>query len=89
MTKSADPDQLASSSRSRSAGSLRSQLIWIYTVCKSRAHQVLARTGLIDKWILRDQNYNIVKKSLLVKKKDSSPKTWFYGEIRKIRKLFT
>ena len=33
--------------RSRSVGFFRSQLIWIYTVCKGRAHQGSAGLGLI------------------------------------------
>ena len=36
MTNSADPDQLA----------LRSQLIWIYTVCKGRVYPGSAGQGL-------------------------------------------
>ena len=38
MTNSANPDQLASE---------RSQLIWIYTVCKDRANPGSAGPGLI------------------------------------------
>ena len=40
MANSADPDQLASSARSRS------QLIWIYTVCKGREYPGSAGQGL-------------------------------------------
>ena len=41
MTNSADPDQL-------SVGFFRSQLIWIYTVCKGRVHLGSAGQGLIN-----------------------------------------
>ena len=34
--------------RSRSVGFVRSQLIWIYTVCKGRAYPGSAGQGLID-----------------------------------------
>ena len=41
MANSADPDQLASSD-----GFFRSQLIWIYTVCKDRTYPGSAGQGL-------------------------------------------
>ena len=42
MSNSADPDQLASS---RSVGFFRSQLIWIYIVCKGRVYPGSAGQG--------------------------------------------
>ena len=46
MTNSADPDQLASS-----VGFFRSQLVWIYTVCKDRVYP-----GSSGQWLRTEVN---------------------------------
>ena len=54
MANSVDPDQLASSE----VGFFRSQLIWIYTVCKGRVFPVPAGEGLkYFSWILEEKDF--------------------------------